>query len=223
MPFVHLKNSHPPIRVGKIVCVGRNYAEHVREMKAEIPTFPVLFLKPATAIIGDGDSVVLPPISNDLHHEVEMTVLIGTEGRDISRQEALSHVAGYGIGLDMTLRDVQDQAKKKGLPWTVAKGFDTSAPLSEFVPASTIADLHSLEVHLRVNDELRQQGKTRDFIFPVDELISTISQFFTLEAGDIIFTGTPHGVSRVVPGDRLKAELRTSDGSLLTSLAVGIR
>ncbi len=223
MPVVHLKDSALPIRVGKIICVGRNYAEHAKEMKAEIPTFPVLFLKPPTAIVGNGGLVVIPDISDNLHHEVEMTVLIGNGGSAISRADALSRVAGYGIGLDMTLRDVQDEAKKGGLPWTLAKGFDTSAPLSEFIPASEIPDPHEIEVRLMVNDELRQRGNTRDFIFPVDELVATISRYFTLEPGDIIMTGTPQGVNKVVSGDRLVAELRTPEGSLLTSLAVGIR
>ncbi|MBM4169631.1 MAG: fumarylacetoacetate hydrolase family protein [Ignavibacteria bacterium] len=223
MVFVRLRNSPSPVAVGKIICVGRNYAEHAKEMRAEVPTFPVLFLKPSTAVIGDRGTVVIPDISNNLHHEVEMTILIGKGGSGIPRERAPEYVAGYGIGLDMTLRDVQDEAKKKGLPWALAKGFDTSAPLSEFVPASAVQDPHQIEVRLTVNNELRQLGNTKDCIFLVDDLISTISRYFSLEPGDIIMTGTPQGVNRVVPGDRLTAELRTADGMVLTSLSVGIR
>ena len=137
---VHLIGTSEPLEVRKIFCIGRNYAEHAKEMNADIPEAPVFFLKPSTAIIRDGGSIHRPPISNELHHEVEMTVLIGRGGKNILRGNALNHVAGYGIGLDMTLRDVQSDAKKKGLPWTLAKGFDTSAPVSDFVPAGEISD-----------------------------------------------------------------------------------
>lgn len=222
MPSVTLRGTPSPVPVSKIICVGRNYAAHAKEMKAEIPEQPVLFLKPPSAILHDGGTIVIPKISRDLHHEVEMTVLIGRGGKNIDEHSALSHVAGYGVGLDMTLRDVQSEAKKKGLPWTLAKGFDTSAPLSEFVPAAEISDPHALEVELRVNGAVRQRGNTSSFIFRLERLISLISTHFTLEKGDVIFTGTPEGVAQTVPGDTLEATLRTPGGTPLSSLTVRI-
>jgi 2-keto-4-pentenoate hydratase/2-oxohepta-3-ene-1,7-dioic acid hydratase in catechol pathway len=222
MSSVTLQGRSGTINVPKIICVGRNYAEHAKEMKAEAPSAPVLFLKPPSAIIANRSAVILPTISQDLHHEVEMTVLIGKGGKNIPREKAAEHIAGYGIGLDMTLRDVQSEAKKKGLPWSLAKGFDTSAPLSEFIPASLVADPNTLTLELTVNGTIRQKGHTSDFLFKLDELLSYISQFFTLAEGDVLFTGTPEGVAQTVPGDRLKAELK-SGAKVLTSLDVQIK
>lgn len=222
MNTITLRGSRDPIPVSKIICVGRNYAEHAKEMKAELPSAPVLFLKPPSAIVASGGSVILPSISTDLHHEVELTVLIGKGGREISEENALSHVAGYGIGLDMTLRDVQSEAKKKGLPWSLAKGFDTSAPLSEFIPASSVPDPHRLSLRLTVNGAVRQQGTTSDFIFRLGHLISYISTFFTLNAGDVLFTGTPEGVAQTVPGDSLEATLSDEGKESLATLRVRI-
>jgi acylpyruvate hydrolase len=211
------------IEIRKIFCIGRNYADHAKEMNAAIPEAPVFFLKPSTAIIGEGDTIRIPSISKDLHHEIEMTVLIGRGGNDISRGNALNHVAGYGIGLDMTLRDIQSDAKKKGLPWTLAKGFDTSAPISHFIPAAQIADPNALEVKLDVNGTTRQHSSTGNFIFKIDELIAYISQFFTFERGDIIFTGTPEGVAAAASGDRLEAQLLSSNRTILASLRVSVQ
>jgi len=193
--------------VGKILCLGRNYPEHAREMKAEVPSTPVLFLKPSTAIVYDGGSVVIPPLSSDVHHEIELVVVIGRDGRDIREPEAMGHVAGYAVGLDMTLRDVQAEAKKKGLPWTVAKGFDTSAPLSAAARRDAVRDAGALALELRVNGTLRQQGNTAAMILGVPAIIAYCSTLFTLEAGDLIFTGTPEGVGRVTHGDRLDARI----------------
>lgn len=223
MPKAHLQDSNEQIEIKKIFCIGRNYADHAKEMKAEIPEAPVFFLKPATAIVSNGGTIVIPSISTELHHEVEMTVLIGRGGRDIIRGNALNHVTGYGIGLDMTLRDVQSVAKKKGLPWTLAKGFDTSAPLSGFIPAESVGDPHNLIVTLSVNGVTRQQSSTKNFIFKLDELIAYISQFFTFEQGDIIFTGTPEGVAQAVSGDRLEATLSSPSGTVLASLGVSVQ
>jgi acylpyruvate hydrolase len=206
------------IRAGKLVCLGRNYIEHAKEMKAEVPSTPVLFLKPASALIPDGGTILIPSISNDVHHEVEMVILIGTGGTSIPAERAMQHVAGYAVGLDMTLRDVQGEAKKKGLPWTVAKGFDTSAPISRFVRADAVPDPHTLDIRLTVNGQLRQQSNTRNMIFRVEAMIAHISSIMTLEPGDLIFTGTPEGVGPVVPGDVLKAELQHV-GSLSVSVA----
>lgn len=223
MASAYIIGSDEPIEVRKIFCIGRNYADHAKEMNAAVPEAPVFFLKPSTAIIGEGGIIRIPSISKDLHHEIEMTVLIGRGGKDILRGNALNHVAGYGIGLDMTLRDVQSDAKKKGLPWTLAKGFDTSAPMSRFVPAEEIADPHQLEVRLDVNGTTRQQSSTSNFIFKLEELIAYISQFFTFERGDIIFTGTPQGVAAAAHGDKLEAQLLSSTRSVLASLNVSVQ
>lgn len=223
MTKVQIKGQPDQVSVGKIVCIGQNYAEHIKEMKAEVPKTPVFFLKPTTAIIKNGDEIVLPSISNDVHHEVELTVLVGKDGKNIRPEDSKNHIAGYGVGLDMTMRDVQSEAKKKGLPWTLAKGFDTSAPVSEFIPASQITDPSSLFLQLKVNGAVRQHSGTHDLIFSVDKLISYISQFVTLEAGDIIFTGTPQGVAQVKSGDRLEAALTDSTDALLASLSVHVR
>lgn len=220
---VHLIGTSEPLEVRKIFCIGRNYAEHAKEMNADIPEAPVFFLKPSTAIIRDGGSIHRPPISNELHHEVEMTVLIGRGGKNILRGNALNHVAGYGIGLDMTSRDVQSDAKKKGLPWTLAKGFDTSAPVSDFVPAGEISDPRNLEVKLDVNGITRQHSNTGNFIFNIEELIAYISQFFTFERGDILFTGTPEGVAPAASGDRLEAQLLAPTHTVLASLRVSVQ
>jgi 2-keto-4-pentenoate hydratase/2-oxohepta-3-ene-1,7-dioic acid hydratase in catechol pathway len=223
MAFAHVDGTDETIEIKKIICVGRNYAEHVKEMKDALPEAPVFFLKPATAIIGDGGTVLAPPISREFHHEVEMTILIGKGGKNIQRGNAFNHVAGYGVGLDMTMRDIQNVAKKRGLPWTLSKAFDTSAPISSFVPAGSIPDPHTLGLRLDVNGTTRQHSNTKNFIFKVDELIAYISQFFTFERGDIIFTGTPEGVAATVPGDRLVAQLLSPGGQPITSLNVTVQ
>lgn len=218
MKTILLRGIDEPIQVGKIICIGQNYAEHAKEMKFDVPKSPIFFLKPPTAIIKSGEKIILPSISSDVHHEVELTVLIGKDGKNIPREKAFEHVAGYGIGLDMTMRDVQLEAKKKGLPWALAKGFDTSAPLSEFIPAAKIGNPNSLQVMLRINGSVRQSCSTDKLIFPVDVLISYISQFISFERGDVIYTGTPEGVSRINSGDVLEAALQDSNGNSLVTL-----
>ena len=193
--------------IGKIVCIGRNYVDHIKELGNEPPASPVIFMKPATSVIGDGDEIVIPPYSKNCHHEAELALLIGTGGKDITVDRALSHLAGYGVAIDLTLRDVQDELKKKGLPWEIAKGFDTACPLSDFVPAGAIDDPQQLRIRLTVNDTLRQDGSTSLMIHTVTRIVSHISTIFTLEPGDIILTGTPAGVGPIVPGDRVFAEI----------------
>jgi acylpyruvate hydrolase len=209
MATVTFTDSPEFVDVGKLLCLGRNYLEHAKEMKAEVPTSPVVFLKPSTAVILSGSTVLLPPFSHELHHEVEMVVLIGKEGKNIPRQRAYEHVSGYAVGLDMTLRDIQAEAKKKGLPWSVAKGFDTSAPVSAFRARRFVPDPHRLRISLKVNGSLRQDSNTSNMIFPIDFVVSYLSSIFTLEAGDLIFTGTPEGVGQVFPGDVIEAELES--------------
>ncbi len=193
--------------LGKILCIGRNYVDHIKELGNEAPSAPVVFLKPASAVVNDGEQVVIPAYSSNCHYEAELAVLIGRDGKDIREEEALAHVAGYGVAIDMTLRDVQDELKKKGLPWEIAKGFDTSCPLSVFVPAGQVADPQQLTIRLSVNGEERQNGSTGLMINPVAKIISYLSGVFSLEEGDVILTGTPAGVGRVVAGDRLEASI----------------
>jgi len=193
--------------IGKILCIGRNYVDHIKELGNDPPAAPVVFMKPATAVVDDGGQVVIPPYSAECHYEAELAVLIGKEGKDIPESGALSHVAGYGVAIDMTLRDVQDHLKKKGLPWDIAKGFDTSCPLSDFTPAARVPDPQNLTIRLLLNGEQRQHGSTGLMITPVAKIISYLSTLFTLEEGDVILTGTPAGVGRVQSGDGMVAEI----------------
>jgi len=193
--------------IGKIVCLARNYAEHARELGNETPAAPVLFMKPASSVIGDGESVVIPAYSSECHYEVELALLVGKTARDVAEADAMEYLAGYGVAIDMTLRDVQNQLKAKGLPWEIAKGFDTSCPLSVFVPVDSVADPHNLRLKLSVNDQARQDGCSSDMINRVPRIIAHISAIFTLEPGDVILTGTPAGVGQVVTGDVMEAEI----------------
>lgn len=193
--------------IGKILCIGRNYVDHIKELGNETPAAPVVFMKPATAVISDGEQVKIPAYSQECHYEAELAVLIGSDGKHIPETEALSHVAGYGVAIDMTLRDVQDRLKQKGLPWEIAKGFDTACPLSDFAPAAAVTDPQELTIRLTVNGAERQNGSTGLMINSVAKIISYLSTIYTLEEGDIILTGTPAGVGRVVSGDRLQAEI----------------
>jgi 2-keto-4-pentenoate hydratase/2-oxohepta-3-ene-1,7-dioic acid hydratase in catechol pathway len=202
-----LKASHTTLPVGKMLCLGKNYEKHAREMGGDVPADPVVFMKPATALLRGGGTILIPAVSSEMHHEVELVVVIGSSGRDIPEERAMEHVLGYAVGLDMTLRDLQSAAKKRGEPWAVAKGFDTSAPISEVVLGEQVADPHDLVLSVSVNGEVRQHGSTRDMILKIPYIISYLSRIFTLERGDCIFTGTPEGVGQVVAGDRLHAEL----------------
>lgn len=203
--------------IGKVVCIGRNYVDHIKELGNETPAAPVIFMKPATSVIGNGDKIVIPPYSNNCHHEAELALLIGTGGKNIPDDQALSHLAGYGVAIDLTLRDVQDDLKKKGLPWEISKGFDTACPLSDFVATGTISDPQQLRIRLTVNDTLRQDGSTALMIHTVTQIVSHISTIFTLEPGDIILTGTPAGVGPLVSGDRVRAEI-SGVGSLTVTV-----
>ena len=193
--------------IGKIVCLARNYAEHARELGNETPAAPVLFMKPASSVIGDNGVVQIPAWSQECHYEVELAVLIGKTACKVDVETAMEHGAGYAVAIDMTLRDVQNQLKSKGLPWDIAKGFDTSCPLSDFVPASSVPDPHNLTLRLAVNGEPRQNGTSSDMIHRVPQIISYISGIFTLEPGDVILTGTPAGVGPVQAGDTMDAEI----------------
>jgi 2-keto-4-pentenoate hydratase/2-oxohepta-3-ene-1,7-dioic acid hydratase in catechol pathway len=207
MKTAHIPATNQQFIIGKIVCLARNYAEHARELGNETPAAPVLFMKPASSVIGDGETVRIPAYSQECHYEVELAVLIGRECRAVSAETAMEYVAGYGTAIDMTLRDVQNVLKAKGLPWEIAKGFDTACPLSDFVPASAVADPHDLRLRLSVNGEKRQDGTSSAMIHRVPQIIAHVSAIFTLEPGDVILTGTPAGVGPVVPGDVMEAEI----------------
>ncbi|HBA71571.1 MAG TPA: fumarylacetoacetate hydrolase family protein [Geobacter sp.] len=202
-------STNQEFTIGKIVCLARNYAEHARELGNETPAAPVLFMKPASSVIGDGDTVRIPDYSQECHYEVELAVLIGRQACKVAEDKALEHVAGYGVAIDMTLRDVQNQLKAKGLPWEIAKGFDTSCPLSDFVPAGQVPDPQNLKLTLSVNGEMRQDGCTSDMIHRVTRIVSYISGIFTLEPGDVILTGTPAGVGQVCAGDVMEAGIES--------------
>jgi acylpyruvate hydrolase len=193
--------------IGKILCIGRNYTDHIKELGNATPEAPVIFIKPASSVIGEGERIVIPSYSSDCHHEVELALLIGRKGKDIPVDRAMESIAGYGVGIDLTLRDVQSELKKKGLPWEIAKGFDTSCPLSAFVEASGVADPQNLQIRMMLNGEVRQDGNTSMMIHRIPAIISHMSGRFTLEPGDVILTGTPAGVGRIVSGDQLMAEI----------------
>jgi acylpyruvate hydrolase len=189
----------------KIFAIGRNYAEHIKELNNERPEEPVIFTKPDTAILKNNEPFYYPSFSKDIHYEVEILLKIDKEGKNIEQKFAHKYYQEIGIGVDFTARDLQQKAKEKGLPWDIAKGFNGSAPISEFIPLASIKDLHNLNFSLKVNGEFKQQGNTSLMIFTFDYIISYLSKFFTLKKGDIIFTGTPKGVGPVKTGDRLEA------------------
>jgi 2-keto-4-pentenoate hydratase/2-oxohepta-3-ene-1,7-dioic acid hydratase in catechol pathway len=218
MTTAKIAGTETRYRIGKILCIGRNYVDHIKELGNEMPQRPVIFMKPASSVIGEGEEIVIPSYSSDCHHEAELAVLIGLRGKDIEAEAALQHVVGYGVAIDLTLRDVQSEQKQKGLPWEIAKGFDTSCPLSAFVPASKVADPQQVRITLAVNGEPRQDGSTALMIHRIPELISYLSSIFTLEAGDVILTGTPAGVGPIRSGDEVVAEI-SEVGSLKVSVS----
>ncbi len=189
-------------RPSKIVCVGRNYLEHARELGNELPERPLIFLKPSSALIDDGDPIVLPPESQQVEHEGEIAVVIGARARHVTPERAMRYVAAFAPLNDVTARDLQ----KTDGQWTRAKGFDSFCPMGTFVPAEGV-DVEALEVICRVNGEVRQHGYARDMAFDIPTLISYISGIMTLEPGDVIATGTPAGVSRLQPGDVVEVEI----------------
>jgi fumarylpyruvate hydrolase len=195
-----------PVR--RIWCVGRNYADHAREMghdpNREPPFF---FLKPADAVVGNHSTLPYPPKTRDLHHEIELVVAIGRSGRNIAVEKALGHVFGYAVGLDMTRRDLQNEAKKLQRPWEMGKSFDQSCPVTAIVPAARLGHPRKGAIWLKVNGETRQSGDLEQQIWPVDEAIAYLSTYVSLEPGDLIMTGTPAGVGPCKPGDRLEGHV----------------
>jgi fumarylpyruvate hydrolase len=197
--------------VHRIYCVGRNYAEHAQEMGFSGREPPFFFMKPADAVlpVADGATgeMAYPPLTKNLHHEIELVVAIGTGGRNIAVEDAAKHIWGYAIGLDMTRRDLQNDMKKQGRPWSIGKGFDQSAPIGPIHPIASTGELTKGAITVAVNGQPRQKGDLSELIWSVNETIATLSQAWTLQPGDLVFTGTPAGVAAVVPGDVMEGAI----------------
>ncbi len=187
----------------KIICIGRNYAAHIEELKNEKPGQPVVFLKPDTALLKGGAPFFYPDFSTNIHHEIELVLKISKEGKYIQTQFANRYFDEIGLGIDFTARDLQDQCKAKGLPWEIAKAFNGSAPIGDFKSVTEFSDLKNIDFHLEINGEVKQKGNTSLMLFDFATIISYVSQFFTLKKGDLIYTGTPAGVGPVHTGDQL--------------------
>jgi acylpyruvate hydrolase len=192
----------------KIIAIGRNYAEHAKELNNPVPTVPVIFMKPDSALLKDNKPFYHPDFSQDVHHEIELVLKICKEGKHISEKFAANYYDEIGLGIDFTARDIQNRHKEKGLPWELAKAFDGSAPISTFLPKTQFPDLYNLNIKLDINGETRQDGNTKDLLFSFEQIIAFVSQYITLKKGDLIFTGTPPGVSKVNVGDRLEGYLQ---------------
>ncbi|MCC3703602.1 fumarylacetoacetate hydrolase family protein [Rouxiella badensis] len=203
--------------VSKVVCVGNNYAKHIKEMSSAASTEPLVFIKPETALCDILQPVAIPKDFGVVHHEVELAVLIGSPLKQANEQRVSEAIAGYGVALDLTLRELQSKFIKHGQPWDKAKGFDGSCPVSGFISASEFGDAQQAELKLVVNGEVRQEGNTCDMLTPILPLIAYMSRFFTLRAGDIIITGTPHGVGPIAAGDALEIFL---NGKAITTRVI---
>lgn len=218
MPYYRIQEYTKRLRIGKIICLARTYKKHAQEMNSKVTEEPLLFLKPASSVIFNHETIIIPSISKCLHHEVELGIIIGKNGKKISEEKAMLNVLGYLVGLDITARDIQTIAKKNGWPWTIAKGFDTFAPLSDVVLKEKVLNPQNLEITLRINGVIKQKANTNQLIYTIAQIISYISKIMTLERGDLILTGTPEGVGEIKDGDILEAELDS-----LCSLIVNVK
>jgi 2-keto-4-pentenoate hydratase/2-oxohepta-3-ene-1,7-dioic acid hydratase in catechol pathway len=207
----NLDGSPLDLPVGKVVCIGRNYLEHIRELNNVTPETPILFMKPSTSLVALDEPIHLPVGRGECHHEVELAVLVGRELRNADAKTARRAVAGYGIALDLTLRDLQNELKKKGHPWETAKAFDGSCPLSPFLAPEALPDPQATDLALQVNGQLRQRGNTQQMMVSLFELMAYISTHFTLQPGDVVLTGTPAGVGPLQSGDILMLSLAGHD------------
>jgi fumarylpyruvate hydrolase len=206
IPSVEIAGSDQRFPVHRIYCVGRNYADHVREMGSDVKEPPVFFTKPADAVVASGVAVPYPPRTENFHYEVELVIAIGGAGRNIPAAQALDRVFGYAVGNDLTRRDLQGAAKKKGLPWDIGKAFDRSAPIGAIRPAS-LGHVSQGAISLKLNGETQQQSDIKEMIWSVPEIIAELSTLFELRAGDLIYTGTPAGVGPLKPGDRIECHI----------------
>jgi 2-keto-4-pentenoate hydratase/2-oxohepta-3-ene-1,7-dioic acid hydratase in catechol pathway len=213
MPEITIVETNVTVAINNIFCVGANYADHNKEMGRKSNAQPLIFTKPNSAVVTEAAAICLPSWSQDVHHEVELVLLISKAGKDIEMAEAAEHIGAFGVGIDLTARDVQAKAKEAGKPWAVAKGFDGAAALSRFVAHDGSVDLDRLDLSLAVNGEERQAGNTADMTLGIKELVSYISRYFSLQAGDLIFTGTPSGVAPLAGGDDVLVRL----GDLITA------
>ncbi len=189
----------------KSICILRNYVAHAKELNNPVPQKPIYFIKPTTSYLQEGDGPILLPKGSDVHHEVELGVVIGENCKNVSEDNAMKYIAGYALTIDMTARDIQTEARQNGMPWSEAKGFDTFMPISTFIPKSQIKDPHDIELWLKVDGELRQKDSTNLMIFSIPNLISEVTKCMTLEKGDVIATGTPKGVGAVLDGQTIRA------------------
>jgi len=196
----------------KIICVGRNYKEHAAELGNKLTQKPLIFFKPTSAYIAQGEPIKIPMGCKNLQHEVEFGVIVGRRATKIDQSKAWDYVGGYALALDMTARDFQDEAKKQGHPWLMAKGFDTSCPVSDYIPKDRIPDPHNIDIWLKVNGQVKQKGNTKDMIFDIPTMLAHATQFVTMEPGDLLLTGTPSGVTTLKPGDEIECGL----GNILT-------
>lgn len=196
----------------KIICIGRNYADHAKELNNPVPKQPVVFMKPPSALLVNGKPFYIPDFTEDVHYECELVLKIGKNGRHIQPEFSLDYIAEIGLGIDFTARDLQSKLKAKGHPWELAKGFDGSAVIGSFVPLSHIPALSNIEFWLEKNGERVQHGLSKDMLFSFSDIICFVSQYFKLQMGDYIYTGTPAGVGPVVIGDEISATLVTKSG-----------
>ncbi|MCH7612517.1 MAG: fumarylacetoacetate hydrolase family protein [Candidatus Marinimicrobia bacterium] len=215
---IPISGSNELFLVHRIFCVGRNYKKHIEEMGYKESDIPfIFFMKPPEAVVTNGQKIAIPDFTNNFQHEVELVIAIGREGLRMSEENALEHVFGYGVGIDLTCRDIQIEAKKKGRPWTLAKSTPYSAPVSDITPANESGHLNEGSIRLSVNGVNRQKSNMKEMIRSVPKIVSEISEIYTLYSGDLIFTGTPEGVGKLEPGDTIFAEI---DG--LQSLTITI-
>ncbi len=194
----------------KIICIGRNYAEHAKELNNPVPAKPVVFMKPSSALLVNNKPFYYPEFTKDLHHEIEVVLKICKNGRHVQKEFASTYYDQVAVGIDFTARDLQSECKKKGQPWEIAKGFDGSAVLSSFLPIDQV-NRNAIEFHLEKNGEKVQEGNTKNMIFSFDDIIVYVSQFFKLQVGDLIYTGTPAGVGPVQVGDQLRGFIHTKN------------
>lgn len=195
----------------KVIAIGRNYIDHAKELNNPVPSKPIFFLKPETAILQKNRPFYIPDFSNEIHYEAEIVVKINRVGKNIAEQFAHRYYDEIGIGIDFTARDLQRECKEKGLPWEIAKAFDNSAPIGIFINKTELSDINAISFSLDINGKAVQRGNTKDMIFGIDTLIAYVSKFFTLKMGDLIFTGTPAGVGSVAIGDRLIASIGSEE------------
>lgn len=205
MHYIDLDNQKQPL--GNVFCIGRNYAQHILELKNSTPDEPMVFMKPTQSVLYDNQSIIIPSFSNNVHYECEIVVYINKDANNVSIEDALSFIGGIGIGLDLTARDEQDKAKSKGHPWLKAKGFKGAACLSSFTSINKFTDMENIDFSLTINDNVVQSGNTGNMIYSIATQISYLSKVYSLKSGDIIYTGTPEGVGKLNSGDKLTANL----------------